>query len=110
MRQCIKCNAHNTVFHRVLKDRKLVNIDFCARCYHAMDKSVLRHCKRSQAVGAESSLTTRQWAEILRSSQGHCHYCFRDVGIDALTLEHIRPISQGGGTTIKNVIAVCPSC
>jgi len=60
----------------------------------------------------------RQKARDLRASQwwkrrcdrGRCHYCNGSVAPQALTMDHIVPISRGGKTTKGNVVPCCKDC
>lgn len=60
----------------------------------------------------------RQKARALRASQwwkrrcdrGRCHYCNASVAPQALTMDHIVPISRGGKSTKGNVVPCCKDC
>lgn len=41
---------------------------------------------------------------------GVCHYCGANVGADALTLDHVVPVSRGGCSTKGNVVPACRDC
>ena len=43
-------------------------------------------------------------------AKGVCHYCHRQVGADALTLDHVIPRSRGGRTTRGNCVPACHEC
>jgi 5-methylcytosine-specific restriction enzyme A len=45
-----------------------------------------------------------------RISTGVCHYCRRQVGIKALTMDHIVPLGRGGASTRGNVVPACKEC
>lgn len=84
-----------------------------------MHKYTLRYRRRNQVkqsscrakrVGVADTLTLDEWNEILRISKGICKYCGSVVGEDALTIEHVMPLEQGGTNTKENVAAVCKKC
>ncbi|HEX2439715.1 MAG TPA: HNH endonuclease signature motif containing protein [Methylomirabilota bacterium] len=60
----------------------------------------------------------RQRARELRDSQwwkrriapGVCHYCRRQVGRLALTMDHIVPLGRGGASIRGNVVPSCKDC
>ena len=43
-------------------------------------------------------------------STGVCHYCRRQVGAPALTMDHIVPIGRGGRSIRGNVVPACKDC
>ena len=45
-----------------------------------------------------------------RISSGICHYCRRQVGIAALTMDHIVPLGRGGRSIRGNVVPACKDC
>jgi 5-methylcytosine-specific restriction enzyme A len=110
--KCLICQRVSTecVFHRTLKDRKFVNIDVCERCHRSLVEKVHDHGIRAKKMGARDTLTTAQWIEKLRLSQGYCHYCTQFVGCQNLTLDHMMPITCGGDNSVENVVPVCRSC
>jgi len=62
--------------------------------------------------------TERRKARELRASQwwkrrcakGQCYYCGRVTPADALTMDHIVPISRGGKSTKGNIVPACKTC
>ena len=62
--------------------------------------------KRTSMLGFVSDLTTSEWIEILNKYNHKCAYCngrFEEM-------EHVVPVSAGGGTTKNNVVPCCKSC
>jgi 5-methylcytosine-specific restriction enzyme A len=45
-----------------------------------------------------------------RVQPGVCHYCGRNVGRAALTMDHIVPLARGGRSTRGNVVPACRDC
>jgi len=66
-----------------------------------MGKAALVH-KRS------FSISERQ--EILKKTKGKCAHCGCKLKPDTMTVEHIFPISKGGGHDEFNLTALCESC
>jgi 5-methylcytosine-specific restriction endonuclease McrA len=51
---------------------------------------------------------TRWWMQ--RIAPGICHYCGARVGREALTMDHIVPLSRGGRSTKGNLVPACKAC
>ena len=45
-----------------------------------------------------------------RISTGRCHYCRRQVGAKALTMDHVVPLGRGGTSSRGNVAPSCKDC
>lgn len=58
---------------------------------------------RARSLGLDADLTLDQWIRILSAWQYSCVYC----GLPFDEIEHVTPISQGGGTTSSNCRPVC---
>jgi len=54
-------------------------------------------------------LRQSQWWKR-KCARGRCHYCGRQTAPDALTMDHIVPISRGGKSTKGNVVPCCKEC
>ncbi len=39
-----------------------------------------------------------------------CQYCSTKLAANQLTLDHVIPVSKGGGTNWENVVTCCPGC
>jgi hypothetical protein len=65
---------------------------------------------RTRQLGLISDLTIEQWIELLERSQGCCAYCQIYIGKENLVLDHIVPVTKGGGTTMSNVTPACREC
>ncbi|HEB49348.1 MAG TPA: HNH endonuclease [Desulfobulbus sp.] len=66
-----------------------------------------------QAIRAERNkarqLRRSRWWQR-KTSSGTCYYCGRKVGIKALTMDHIIPLSRGGRSTRDNLVPCCKAC
>lgn len=51
---------------------------------------------------------SRWWQN--RLAQGRCHYCGADFAPEALTMDHLVPISRGGKASRNNVVPACKEC
>ena len=65
------------------------------------------HVKRERAKARELR-ATEWWRAKLRA--GVCHYCGRNVGADALTMDHVIPVARGGRSTRGNCVPCCKEC
>jgi 5-methylcytosine-specific restriction endonuclease McrA len=45
-----------------------------------------------------------------RCATGVCHYCGKQVGAKALTMDHLVPIVRGGRSSKGNVVPACKPC
>lgn len=45
-----------------------------------------------------------------KRSNGVCHYCGKNVGAKALTMDHLVPIIRGGRSTKGNLVPACKEC
>jgi len=99
--------------------RKYVIIETCDSCYMpepialfiVRAERVVRYQNiRAREYGCTADLTAQQWIDILNKSEGFCCYCNRFVGKEKLCLDHLIPVTKGGGTTLQNVVAACSPC
>jgi len=72
--------------------------------YAPVDPDLLR---RERAKARE--LRASQWWKR-RIADGVCYYCRRNVGIKALTMDHLVPLGRGGRSVRGNVVAACKDC
>ena len=72
--------------------------------YAPVDPGVL---KRERARARD--LRASQWWKR-RIADGVCSYCRRRVGIRALSMDHIIPLSRGGRSVRGNVVPACKDC
>ena len=80
--------------------------------YKVSDKGKLQNIidqnkRRAHKLNQIKTLTTNQWRIILGLYSGKCAYCGSKKEIQ---LDHVIPVSKGGGTTITNVVPACKSC
>ena len=66
------------------------------------------HTRRAKKAEVTADATTNQLIRVLAEQRGRCCYCY--CRVDELTLEHITPISMGGGHTFKNIAFACDKC
>lgn len=68
----------------------------------------LRSRRRAAAKrGMPDQLSPAEWAEILDRFNHRCAYCLADTDLE---VEHMQPLSQGGGHSPHNVVPACRSC
>jgi hypothetical protein len=65
------------------------------------------HAKRRGAL--VNDLTAAQWQAIQEAQDHRCAYCGKRAK-GRLHREHITPASEGGGTTLHNIVAACVHC
>jgi len=65
------------------------------------------HVKRERAKARD--LRQSVWWQQQRQT-GVCHYCKKNVGAEALTMDHVVPVARGGASTKGNVVPCCKDC
>lgn len=69
------------------------------------------HKRRDIMKESETTLTSEQWNKILSNQGNKCAMCGkRFCKSRKPTIDHIIPVSKGGGLTYENVQALCKSC
>lgn len=73
------------------------------------DWTILQVEKRRAILRAvPATLTVEEWQEVKKAFDNRCAYCGRDV--DKLTMDHVIPLTRGGGHVRENVAPACLSC
>lgn len=65
------------------------------------------HVKREREK-ARALRKSDWWREQLR--RGICHYCGKEVGAEALTMDHVVPVARGGRSVRTNCVPCCKEC
>lgn len=65
--------------------------------------------RRSKILQCKNSHTVHDVLQIYNSQSGRCAYCKKKVGTN-YHVDHIVPISKGGGNGKENLQICCPSC
>ncbi len=63
---------------------------------------------RRQRNEARRLRKSRWWQRKL--AEGRCHYCGREVGAAALTMDHVVPVARGGLSVKNNLVPSCKQC
>lgn len=63
---------------------------------------------RRERAKARALRQTQWWKR--RTSAGRCHYCGRQVGARALSMDHVVPLIRGGRSRRGNVVPACKEC
>lgn len=69
--------------------------------------AVSSHSRRAGAYGVIDTLTLEEWGEVLIQTDWKCAMCGSDREIE---IEHMIPLSRGGGNTKENVCVLCADC
>lgn len=80
----------------------------CSRCVSKACRVVRRHNRRGRVAGARGTLYGYHWLTLLFAHDFSCAMCSSREG--NLTLDHIRPLSQGGDNLPHNIQPLCPGC
>jgi 5-methylcytosine-specific restriction enzyme A len=63
---------------------------------------------RREKARARDLRQTAWWKR--RIAPGRCHYCGRQVGPRALTMDHVVPLIRGGRSIRANLVPCCHDC
>lgn len=85
---------------------------------HPRSRQVYRALAKARRAGLVADLTVQAWERIVADYDDCCAYCLEHDSHASLVcvegfglhLDHIIPLSQGGGTTERNVVPCCYSC
>lgn len=86
------------------------------RAYRATGKGWLAmkrgvHKRRAKAKNRKATLTADQWQKTIAAQRKRCNVCGKLFSQNSIpTIDHIIPLSKGGGLTFENVQALCQSC
>jgi 5-methylcytosine-specific restriction endonuclease McrA len=75
---------------------------------HPEAKVLHNAIRRARKLSNECTLTRDEWLMILAQYEGRCAYC--EAASEMLEMEHVIPLSKGGGTTAENIVPACSSC
>lgn len=68
------------------------------------------HKRRALFNSVESTVTIEQLNKLIEDSKNICFWCNCDIGKGETHLDHIYPLSKGGGHTINNIVVSCATC
>ncbi len=88
-----------------LRARLSGDLNLLLEALRDMDRSAFRRAKE-RGNQAHRLQLLRVW----RRDKGHCYLCRRKLKIWEFTLDHVQPISKGGGHTYGNVRVCCLPC
>lgn len=70
-----------------------------------------RHKRRAASKQVVNDLSYEEWEEILENQNHKCAHCHTQFTVNFQpTIDHIIPVSRGGGLTADNVQALCRRC
>lgn len=64
----------------------------------------------SKQTGTTERVTRIEWESVLRTYGNRCARCGATQKRRALSMDHIRPVSKGGLTTLDNLQPLCHRC
>lgn len=64
--------------------------------------------RRARDRGLPATLTVEEWRTVKRGQRFRCACC--GARTETLTLDHVKPLCFGGGTTTENVQGLCHMC
>lgn len=113
---CVHCALDESPFVRICERCDDEYLDYkstglCYFCRGGVAQQELWRVRaqnaRTSVLGLQSDLTLKEWMAILIKYKMKCFYCKTK---DFNSMDHIRPVSKGGGTTKDNVIPACSEC
>lgn len=118
---CIRCSKTlplTDFVHHI--GGKFAITDLCRACHEEsrektdfptrVSRNIYNENWRAKHFGLVADLTVDQWMELLEVSEGRCYHCRNAVGADKLVIDHIIPVTRGGGTTFSNIVPSCRFC
>ncbi len=75
-----------------------------ARDGQAPESRVMRQCAE---CGLPHDLSIQDWSDIRSAYHNRCAYC---GNYERLVIEHMVPVTRGGGTTPANIVPSCDRC
>lgn len=72
------------------------------------DKRNYRHKRRALMKNLEAKATAKQVRGAMEKAKNTCYYCREKH--NKLTIDHVIPISSGGGHTLDNIVFACHLC
>ena len=76
-----------------------------------MVRKKVMHKRRARMKNTEATLTLEQWTRIIKLQNNECNISKQKFTKRRLpTMDHIIPLSKGGGLTFENAQALCRSC
>lgn len=73
---------------------------------HTEVRRLRRQRRRARLAGCPADLSIHEWLYILNCHRWRCALC----GGAFESLEHVRPVMAGGGTTAGNCLPACTAC
>jgi 5-methylcytosine-specific restriction endonuclease McrA len=65
---------------------------------------------RARRSGVSCYLTLEQWKDLLRRFNFRCAYCLKRLTKKNRSLDHLIPLTRGGGNTLDNLVPACRRC
>ena len=104
-----KILARNKKYQRVNRDK----MNEYSRKYaennpdrRKLSNKICNHKRR--AVIEDTEITLEQVNKLIEDSNNICFWC--DIDIEKMHLDHVYPLSKGGGHTISNLVVSCSTC
>jgi 5-methylcytosine-specific restriction endonuclease McrA len=76
-----------------------------------LNKSKAQHIRRDRVRNSEITLTSEDILFLIDFQENKCACCKKDFSESLkYELDHINPVSKGGGLTLDNIQLLCKSC
>ena len=69
-----------------------------------------RNIRRTRKTQAGGSYSTAEWYNLCKFYDFHCLRCNKKLPFENLTLDHVKPVAQGGSSFIFNTQPLCGPC
>jgi 5-methylcytosine-specific restriction endonuclease McrA len=96
---------------KAYRERKKDHILLSNRLYKKNNKAIVNACnasRRGKIRGAEGRFSLKDVSGLLSSQQGKCRIC--GIGLTRYHIDHIIPVSRGGGNGPDNIQLLCAQC
>lgn len=83
-----------------------IGLHFFASIMEDENRRLQRNLERARKRGLAATLTLAEWLWVLNYYRYRCAYCREPYD----TIDHVNPLSHGGGTEMGNVVPCCDAC
>jgi len=107
-----KCNKNAREYYNSHKEERKIAIHKYSKTPNGkLATRRKKHKRRTHEENTETTLTSDQWDKIIFMQNNRCNICHKKFTKKRIpTIDHIIPVSLGGGLTFENIQALCSSC
>lgn len=77
---------------------------------HRQHNKIRKANWKARRRGLPATLGLTEWRQTLAFFDYRCAYCGADLMEVGITIDHVTPLAEGGGTTQLNCLPCCTEC